>query len=146
MDKEVKLRIVIEAPPAGIDYGLQKGRGNPYETVQTQRSGNKDLVFEFAATGRENNKAAAPTLGGPFVQGPAGAKFVYIDIGTYAGQKNTPWSRRLKVPLTGITAAMIDRLSKDTKAVLEARVPGTGKNGEPNCATVKPFTGWKVSR
>ena len=142
MDQEIKLRIIVEKPPAGIDYGLQKGKGNPYETVQTQRSGKKDVVFEFSVSISTRNKS----LTGPYVQGPAGAKFLYIDIGTYAGQQNTPWSRRLKVPLTGITVAMIDRVSKDSRSVLETRVPGTGRNGEPNCATVKPFAGWKVAK
>jgi hypothetical protein len=28
------------------------------------------------------------------VQGPPGQRFVYIGIGTYAGQTGTPWSRR----------------------------------------------------
>lgn len=142
MDKAIRLRIIIEKPPAGIDYGLQKGRGNPYETVQTQRSGKRDLVFEFAVSISARNDS----LTGPFVQGPSGGKFVYVDIGTYAGQQNTPWSRRLKVPLTGITSSMIARVSKDSDAVLETRVAGTGRNGEPNCATVKPFSGWKVVR
>jgi hypothetical protein len=26
----------------------------------------------------------------------------------------------------------------------DARVPGKGKDGGPNCGTVKPFDGWKV--
>ena len=141
MEDEVKLRIVIERPPSGIDYALQKGRGNPYEVVQKQRSGKKDLVFEFPVSISARNHS----LTGPYVQGPAGAKFVYIDIGTYAGQKNTPWSRRMKVPLTGISSDAIRRVS-GSSWVLEARVPGTGKNGEPNCATIKPLAGWKETR
>jgi hypothetical protein len=69
---------------------------------------------------------------------------VYIDIGTYAGQVETIWSRRLKVPLTGITWNDIDSVSKDS--LLQAIVPGTGKDGSPNCATVKPFGGWHLIR
>ncbi|HYJ85907.1 MAG TPA: DUF5990 family protein [Pyrinomonadaceae bacterium] len=68
--------------------------------------------------------------------------FVYIDIGTYAGQKETGWSRRLKVPLRGITWDMIDGAM--AAGQLETRVPGTGKDGSPSCATVKPFPGWKL--
>jgi Family of unknown function (DUF5990) len=26
--------------------------------------------------------------------------------------------------------------------ILETKVPGTGRDGGPNCATVKPFEGW----
>ena len=146
MDRELRLRIVIEKPPAGIDYALQKGRGNAYETVQTQRSSNKDVKFEFAVGVKERGKGSAPALTGSYVQGPPASKFVYIDIGASAGQKDTPWSRRLKVPLTNISAATIDQVARDSGAVLEARVPGAGKNGEPNCATVKPFAGWKLVR
>ncbi len=141
MGEEIKLRIIIERPPSGIDYALQKGRGNPYEMVQKQRSGKKDLIFEFPVSFSARTKS----LTGPYVQGPAGAKFVYIDIGTYAGQQNTPWSRRMKVPLTGISSNAIRRAA-GSSSVLEAHVPGTGKNGEPNCATIKPAGGWKVTR
>ena len=80
---------------------------------------------------------------GPFVQGPPAERFIYIDIGTYAGQTETPWSRRLKVPLRGITSDMIDRVLADAQSLLEIRVPGTGKDGSPTCATVKPFPGWR---
>jgi len=27
---------------------------------------------------------------------------------------------------------------------METSIPGTGKDGGPNCATVKPFNGWKI--
>ena len=54
------------------------------------------------------------------------------------------WERRIKVPLGGITWDMIEKAS--TKLVLEARLPGTGKDGGPSCATVKPTEGWKVCR
>ena len=144
MEHELTFRIVLEKPPANVDFGLQKGRGSDYETIQKQRSKAKDLYFEFPVRVKANQKDAIPGFLGPFVQGPPGARFVYIDIGTYAGQTDTCWSRRLKVPLSGITWNMIERLLADSESVLEARVPGTGKDGGPTCATVKPFAGWKL--
>ncbi len=48
MEYELTFRIVLEKPPSGVDFGLQKGRGNAYETVQKQRSGTTDLRFEFS--------------------------------------------------------------------------------------------------
>jgi len=134
---ELKLRIILEQPPKGCDFGLQKGRGSVYEIVQTKRFTGKDLIFEFTVGVKPDGKAS-PDLAGPFVQGPAGERFVYIDIGTYAGQADSTWSRRLKVPLSGITTEMIQ-----SSAVLETRVPGTARDGGPTCATVKPFAGWK---
>jgi hypothetical protein len=105
--------------------------------VQKQRSNGKDLIFEFQPSIREGVSGMA-ALSGPFVQGPPQQRFVYIDIGTYAGQVESCWSRRLKVPLAGIpTKALVEG------GVLEARVPGTGRDGGPTCATVKEFTGWK---
>lgn len=144
--RELALRLVLERPPAGVDFGLQKGRGSGYETIQKQRSETKDLCFEFSVEVKAGRKDALPVFVGPLVQGPLGERFVYIDIGSYAGQTNTCWSRRLKVPLSGITWEMIDRVSGHSRAILEARVPGTGKDGGPTCATVKPFTGWRLGR
>lgn len=145
MEHDLTLRIVLEKPTAGVDFGLQKGRGNDYETIQTQRSKGNDLQFEFTVRAKNAGKDDGPNFLGPVVQGPAGERFVYIDIGTYAGQTGTSWSRRLKIPLRGITWKMIDRGLADAKSIVETRVPGTGKDGGPNCATVKPFPGWKVT-
>jgi hypothetical protein len=142
MNDEVRCRIVLETPPAGVDYGLQKGRGSMFETVQTQRSDGRNLQFEFSAQARASGSAT--DFRGPFIQGPAGGRFVYIDIGAFAGQNDTPWSRRLKIPLTGITPDMIRRASADGSAHLEACVAGTGRDGSPACASVKDFDGWKV--
>jgi hypothetical protein len=144
MEREVTLRIVLEKPPAGVDFGVQKGHGNDYETFQTQRSKDSDLQFEFVARVKEG-KDGQPNFLGPFAQGPANARFVYIDIGTYAGQKNTPWSRRLKIPLASITRQLVDKAAGSSQTI-EARVPGTGGDGGPTCGTVKPFTGWKLTR
>jgi Family of unknown function (DUF5990) len=146
MEHELRLRIVLEKPPVGVDFGLQKGRGSAYETIQKKRSKTEDLFFEFTVVVKSGRKDAMPTFLGPFVQGPPGERFVYIDIGTYAGQTDSCWSRRLKIPLRGITWDMIDRLADDSQALLETRVAGTGRDGGPTCATVKPFAGWKLER
>ena len=143
MDKELMLRIVLENPPPGIDFGLQKGSGNKYETIQKQRSKDNDLNFELTVK-IKNTASAQPIFLGPFVQGSSTERFIYIDIGRIAGQLNTVWSRRLKVPLVGITHDMINKVLTGTNLLLEAKVPGTGKDGGPNCATVKPFGGWQL--
>jgi hypothetical protein len=146
MERELSFRIVLEKPPAGVDFALQKGRGHDYEIVQKQRSGTRDLIFEFTARARTGSDSTEPNLLGPFVQGPAGARFVYIGIGASVGQLGTTWNRRLKVPLTGITDRLLDQLERTPQAILETHVPGTGKDGSPNCATVKPFAGWTIAK
>jgi hypothetical protein len=142
VDRQVTLRIVLERPPAGVDFAVQKGRGAAYETILKQRSDGGDLSFEFAigaAAGPE------PRFTGPLVQGPPKERFLYIGIGTYAGQSDTPWSRRLKIHLSGITWKMLD-----AAPVLEARIPGTGRDGGPACASAwRPADGpgpWKPER
>ena len=138
-DREISLRLVLESPPPGVDFGIQKGRGSVYETIQTQRSTGGDLTFEFNVALKGSSD-----FGGPFVQGPRGGRFFYVDIGTLAGQRDTPWSRRLKIPLGGISSRAIERASAGGGVVLEARVAGTGRDGSPACASVKNFDGWRA--
>ena len=143
MNQQITLKIVLENPPSGVDFGLQKGSGSKYETIQIQRSGDKSLQFEFPITVMPDKKGL-PNFLGVFVQGPPGQRFIYIDIGTYAGQKETAWSRRLKIPLTGINWDTIKELATNGNKILEAKVPGTGRDNGPNYATVKPFAGWHI--
>lgn len=143
-ESEVRLRIVLIAPPAGVDFGIQDGKGHDYKTIHTQRSKDTDLTFEFRVTVKDNRDDGLPNFLGPLAQGPATNRFIYIDIGKSAGQIGSCWERRIKVPLEGITWDMIEKAS--TKFVLEARLPGTGSDGGPNCATVKPIEGWKSGR
>jgi hypothetical protein len=139
------LRIILIKPPPGIDFGLQKGAGINYQTLQIQRSGSDDLYFDFIVGVKgDEQRNPLPQLGGPFVQGPALGKFTYIDIGTYAGHQSSLWGRRLKIPLTGITWDVIKQVISTPGGLLETLVPGTGRYGGPNCATVKPFDGWKI--
>ena len=83
---------------------------------------------------------------GALTQGPATGRFIYIDIGRLAGQKDCEWERRLKVPLSGISWDMIQHVVADPKLVLEAHLPGTAKDGGPSCATVHPVQAWKFRR
>ena len=143
MDSEITVQIILVKPTPGVMFGLQKGSGSNYETVQNQIPLSNDLSFRFTVTIKgDRSKDTLPKFSGSFVQGPAESRFVYIDIGTYAGQRDSIWSRRLKVPLTGISWKDIDSLSE--RSILQATVPGTGKDGGPNCATVKPFAGWHI--
>lgn len=144
MNQEIPIRIILESPPPGIDFGIQKGKGNDYETIQKQQSNHNDLCFEIKISVKES-KDALPDFAGPYIQGPANERFIYIDIGTYAGQVGSVWGRRLKIPLRDISPETIKRLLSDPACMLETKVPGTGKDGGPNCATVKPFAGWHIS-
>ena len=145
MNGEVRLRIVLVDPPKGVDYGIQKGSGSSYETLFVQRPAHGDVVFDFELTVKGTRPDGRPNFAGPFVQGPPGDRFIYIDVGTYAGQKGTPWSRRMKVPLRGITTALLEQALDTPGRRLEARVPGRAKDGGPNCATVTLMGDWTPS-
>jgi hypothetical protein len=142
--REIILRLTLEKPTAGVDFCVQKGRGRPFTTEQKQRSTGRDLKFEFPVTVK-TGKDGAPDFAGPYVQGAVGERYFYINIGTYAGQTNTPWSRRLKVPLYVIGWDMIE-----SGKGLTAKIPGTAKDGGPSCAyewrkRVDPSWGWTAS-
>ena len=146
MESEITLQIILTRPTPDVLYALQKGAGNNYETVQKQMAASDDLSFKFTIKVKgDRSKDKLPKFSGSYVQGPSDNKFVYIDIGTYAGQTNTIWSRRLKIPLTGITWEDVESYTRNPNSIMETQVPGTVKDGSPNCATVKPFTGWHIS-
>ncbi len=146
MNIEVRLRIVLESPPAGVDFGLQLGKESDYRTVRTQRSQGDDLRFDGMVTAKGDRGDGPPNFLGPLTQGPPAGRFLYIDIGKSAGQVDSGWERRIKVPLGGITWEMIEGVAADPELVLEGRVPGTGRDGGPSCATVHPALGWRPAR
>jgi hypothetical protein len=39
---------------------------------------------------------------------------------------------------------MIQEALSGSSGKIETVVPGSGKDGGPNCGTVKPFNGWKL--
>src|SRR5690348_12381903 len=113
MPIELRLRIVLESPPAAVDFGLQEGKGSDYRAVQTQRSDGGDLHFDAQVTIKGDRGDGPPNFLGPLTQGPPGGRFLDIDIGKLAGQADSPWERRIKVPLGGITWEMIERTAAD---------------------------------
>ena len=85
----------------------------------------------------------APNFLGKYAQGPKQDRFVYVNSGTYAGQQNTGWARRAKLPLMTISKDQVDEAMSLPKARLETTFTGTGSDGGPTCATVKNLV-WTV--
>jgi Family of unknown function (DUF5990) len=137
---------VLVNPPTGVAFGIQKGRGAQYDTLLVQEGGDDDLCFDFSLTLKSDRPNEAPNFVGPFAQGTAADRFVYIDVGTLAGQKDSCWSRRIKIPLKGITKTLLRDLASRPERRLVARIPGTGRDGTPSCATVSILGGWEVIR
>ncbi|OLY91481.1 DUF5990 family protein [Cnuella takakiae] len=139
MLKEIKLKIVLQNPVEGVLYGLQKGKGSDYDTLQPQPGAGKDLNFEFAVQIKQSASQGI-SMSGPYVQGLAGSRFIYITIGSYAGQNAAPWSGRLKVPIAEDDFSTA--VSEEDAACWSCFVPGSTAEGKPVFATVKAFGGW----
>lgn len=137
--KLLPLRIVVIEPPPGVVFAIQHGRD---ELSGVTLADGSDLSFDLSARVGDEKE---PNFLGPFVQGPKGGRFVYVNSGTLAGQKDSPWERRAKVSLQGITRKMIKDLEKLANGILEARIFGRAKDGGPCCASVPILhDGWRV--
>jgi len=71
---------------------------------------------------------------------------VYVNSGRRAGQADTLWDRRAKIPLTTITGALIEKIRATPNNVLVIEIEGTGKDGGPVCASLLSSTEWRLAR
>ncbi|MGE3616861.1 MAG: DUF5990 family protein [Gemmatimonadales bacterium] len=139
---KVPLRITVVDPPPGVAWALQLGRD---ELVAPSSSGKAGLTFDFTVEVVDGDSKTAPRLRGPAVQGKPGARFVYLGIGSYAGQAGAPGGWRAKISLEGISRELLNEARSRRSGVLEARFAGTGRNGGPACASVLLLGGgWRV--
>jgi hypothetical protein len=139
---EIPLRIILVAPPPGVSFRLPNSRGELLPPVSRT---DDEMAFDLYVTAPVANPDGSPNFRGPFVQGTPTVRFVYINVGTMAGQPHSCWSRRIKVPLGGIGWPLIESGAANPGSRLEARIAGTGRDGTPACATVKLLgTGWSV--
>ena len=138
---EISLRVVMVAPPAGVMFSQQTKKS---EAVDPRLSTGKDLVFTYGARVVQDAKKGSLNILGPMVMGTPDQRFLYICVGTCAGQLTSPWTRRVKIPLKGITPVVLESMRKAGSTTLEARYNGSGRDGSPACATVPLLDGWKV--
>lgn len=137
------LRIAVIQPPPGILWALQLGRA---ELVKPTVISKSRIAFDFTVDVIPDDSVAGFRLGGPAVQGRTGERFVYLCIGAYAGQLDTPIGRRAKVRLEGITRKLIAATKARRGGTLEVEFAGTDSKGGPACATVPLLgKGWHVA-
>lgn len=140
--KELPLRVVVEDPVPGVAIAMQRGASGK-EMLWPVEVSAEALVFDFDVTVAGTIADGRPRLLGPFVQGPPNGRFVYLTIGVAAGQLDSPWRRRAKVPLGGLTLAMIEALPPGGR--LAAHIAGKARDGSPACASVPLLApGWRV--
>ena len=140
-EKELSLRITLMDPPPGVVFCLQRGRA---DLVSPTEAAGEQISFDFTLR-VHGEPGGPPNLRGAFAQGPPATRFVYVNSGTLAGQKDSYWTRRAKVPLSGITWELIEQAISNPGTVLEARIPGTVKDGGPVCASIRLLgDGWRA--
>ncbi len=142
MNRSLPLRITLIKPLRGVPLCLQQGKD---DLVPPSSVSGELVSFDFTVNIANDRMDEPPNLRGKSVQGPPAGRFVYVNSGTYAGQADSCWSRRAKVPLAGITWEIIEETLAKSGAVLEACIAGTAGDGGPACATVRLLEGgWKI--
>ncbi len=138
----VPLRIIVEQPIAGLALALQHGK----DGLEPPKAASASLVvFDFAVRLGSPGTTGAPNFLGPYTQGPATGRFVYLCVGRRAGQVGSAWNGRVKVPLTAITAAQVQSVLAAPGKRLAVRVPGRDARGGPVLATVPlPADPWRL--
>ena len=130
MASTLTLRLTIGDPVPGVRYSLQKD-DLPFEPITAADS---PISFDVPVTLHADGR-----MTGPFVRREGTTRrFVYIRIGTIAGDHASPWSRRAKIDIHDIPQPL-----RIANALLEVHLPGRGKDGSPTCATVRPVAGWR---
>ncbi len=146
MDRTLSLRINLVDPPDGVAFCLQKGAGEKSECLGALLADGENLTFDLGVIVRKSKKNDLPDFAGPFVQGINGDRFFYICAGTKAGQAESPWERRVKIRLSGITWSMVDAVENRDDMRLEAGYLATAADGGPSCAAVPLLDdAWTVS-
>lgn len=154
-DQRIRLRVICQRPPLpqayGAEFGLQDNSTTADWVIHAGLDQpNGDVHFECECRVRPHHRTGSPNLLGQFVHGDASTRFLYLSwrpMGWRPGQTDPPcpaWLRRIKVHLSPITWEQIEESLK-SGGVLEAVVPGTGRDGSPSCASV-PLVGggWAV--
>jgi hypothetical protein len=127
---EIPMLIVIENPVPGVLHSLQTGDTGVLDPKRSNAG--EPLNFDFPV-----RIAPGPKFFGDQVrrEGPT-RRFVYIRIGTSAGDHASEWSRRMKIDIHDTPQDLLDRAMAG-EGVVELTIDGTGKDGTPACATVK---------
>jgi len=146
MTPELPLRITLRRVPSGVQFALQRGKsdteGNA-ELVPPTRTEADSLSFDFSVRIADRKRGAPPRFVGEFTQGPPEKRFVYVNSGRRAGQPDTFWDRRAKIPLTTITTALIEKVLSTPNTVLGIEIEGTGRGGGPVCASLLSSNEWR---
>jgi hypothetical protein len=124
--------------PAGyrdVHVGLQR-RGKRDELLGVVPGDAPDASWTVDATVRPAAGGGAADLSGPYIQGPPGGRFIYLNWGT-AGQPGAfEMFRRAKLWLEAVPPEVVRAAAE--RGVLVGRLALTDSSGLPLCASVRP--------
>jgi len=135
---EIRARIVIEQPVPGVLHSLQQ---DDAPLAPQRAKAGEPLAFEFPLR-IERTETGAKFFGKQVRREGPLRRFVYVRVGTAAGDRASPWTRRMKIDIHDIDPALLDEAISG--AVLEATIHGTLADGSPACATIRPVR-WRVT-
>ena len=104
------------------------------EVVDRVRADAESAAWDVEVSSREVDGLL--DVGGPYVHGRPGARFLYLSWGTVDGATFTMF-RRAKLMFGDIPTEVL-RLAHGRDAVLVGRLGLTGEDGTPRCARVRP--------
>jgi Family of unknown function (DUF5990) len=140
-DRCVEIRIEGFDPPtweyddnAGGAVGAGLQRGKEVEQVITDPAGR--LIWHAEATAIERSQGDVD-LGGPFVHGRRGDRFLYLAWGTVQDGGEFAMFRRAKLMFDGVPPDIL-ATAAETGAVLVGRLGLREPDGTPRCAAVRP--------
>ena len=137
-ERSILVRVSVVDPVEGCAYGLQRRDG---EVDQFQVGGREPLVFTTSLTLRVTSDTTRDPRG-LHVHGPRRGRFLYINSGTLAGQAGSCWTRRAKVRLAGLDAAV--PLAVDAMPpLIETTVAGRAEDGGPAGPEPTRFGDWE---
>lgn len=138
-ERSILARVIVIDPLPGCAYGLQRRNGEVDQVQVAPPHG--ALQFTTSVTLRFAAETARDPRG-LHVHGPRHGRFLYITSGTLASQAGSCWTRRAKVPLLGIDAAV--PLTLDLMPpIIEATIAGRAADGGPACASVPLLVAWR---
>jgi Family of unknown function (DUF5990) len=126
----------------GIHVGVQR-RNKPGELLGLTPGDAPAVTWTLDAIVTPTPNGAAD-LKGPYIQGPSGARFIYLNWGTVDGSGEFAMFRRAKLWLNAVPPEVLGSAAE--RGVLVGRLGLTGANGNPLCASVRaPLIEWSAA-
>jgi len=131
----IRMQIVVANPVPGVLHSLQQDDAplDPKISVSGE-----PLTFDFPARVGRADDGAAKFYGKQVRAEGKLRRFVYVRVGTLAGDPASGWTRRMKIDIHDIDPALIE--AAEAGALLAGTIDGTGRDGTPACATIRPVS------